>query len=183
MALDGNALGALMKSQVEGADPTDRGAVFSNLGAAIVAHIEGLGLVVVPGVLSGPGTVPGAITGIDGTALGDLIKASVESVDPKDRDAIFQQFGGAVVVGVMSAIVAVPGVTAGPGTAPGTITGMDGAMMGGLIKDVIDAADPKDRMALFENMGNAIALHIMAMGIVAVVGVTPGGAAAVGAIT
>ena len=183
MALDGAALGALIKSQVEVADPQDRAGQFAGMGAAIVAHIEGFGIAVVPGVLAGPGGVLGAITGIDGSALGDLIKASIESVDPKDRVAIFQELGGAIVAGVMSAVVAVVGVTAGPATALGSITGMDGGILGGLIKDVIESADPKDRVAVFENMGSAIALHIMARGRVAVPGITPGGAGVPGSIT
>jgi len=183
MPLNGPALGLLAKSQIDGADPTDRVALFEALGGAIVAHIEGLGIAVVPGLLAGPGAAIGSITGIDGTALGDLIKASIEAADPKDRVAIFQQLGSAVVVGILSAVVVVPGITAGPATLPGTITGMDGGILGGLMKDVIEAADPNDRVAVFENMGSAIALHVMAMGRVAVPGVTPGGATLPGVIT
>lgn len=172
-----------MADVISAADPKDRAALFENMGSAIVLHVEGLGLAAIPGVLPGPGTVAGAITGIDGVALGGLMKASVESVAPTDRLAIFQQLGGAIVAGIMSALVAVPGVTPGPGLVPGTITGLDGPALGDLIQASIESVDPKDRDALYQQFGVAIALHVMSLGVVVVAGVTPGGGAATGTIT
>lgn len=48
-----------------------------------------------------------------------------------------------------------------------------GSTLGAAIKSGIEAADPKDREALFEAMGTAIINHLIANGVAAVVTVDP----------
>jgi hypothetical protein len=65
---------------------------------------------------------------------------------------------------------------------------LNGDVLGDLIKAGIDGADPKDRVALFREMGAAIVAHVQSAAIVTsvVVGTSPSGAvtgSATGTIT
>ena len=69
MPLNGDILGALIKSSIDGvADKTDRDAIFKAMGAAIVSHIQTAGTVV---VVSVAGVTPGP--GVSGPGTGTIV--------------------------------------------------------------------------------------------------------------